>query len=303
MKPIKIINYVCTLIAGLLLFCAVPRAQDSTPGDLNINLRYFMFNNKISYVLVNTKTKMAGKFQPVRKIGLSVYLDSVAGSNLIGKVNTDTNGDAQLLIPGSLRSAWDASASHKFLAVSVANKQFAETSADIEIIKAKIVLDTTTVDTIKSITAKVFEFKDNDWTPAPDVELKIGVRRLGGMLPIGKEATYTTDSTGEVTAEFTKLNLPAEKGILTLVVNAEDNDKYGNLVYEQKIPWGVPIVQSDDWNKRTLYSTRFRSPIWLLFMAYSVMAAVWGVLLYLVMQIIKLRKLGKKVAVDNFSMP
>ncbi len=299
MNAMFIIRNGLLLPAAVLIFCAKLMAQDSTASKLNISLRYFMFNNSIPYVLANTKTKVEGKFQPVKNMGLEIYLDSIAAGNLIGKISTNKKGDAQAIIPGSLKQQWDAGPSHQFLAVSVENKQFAETIGDIEITKAKLTVDTTIADSIKTITVKVFELKDNEWIPVKDVEIKIGIRRLdGSSLPVGKEATYTTDSTGQVTAEFTRANLPAEKGILTLVVNVEDNDKYGNLVLEEHLPWGVNIQQTNDLGKRTLWSTRFKTPIWLLFMAYSIMAAVWGVLIYLIIQFIKIRKLGRNVVLD-----
>lgn len=293
MKAISIIKYRWQFIAALLMFTSGLRAQDSTGGGMNLSLRYFSYNNKIPYVLVNTKIKMDGKWQPVKNIGVSVFLDSIAPSNLVGKVSTDENGEAQLIVPAALKPVWDASPGHKFFAESDENKQFAASTSDIEIIKAKITVDTTIVDNARSITVKVLESRGDNWVPVKDVELKIGVQRMNSVLPVGKEATYTTDSTGEVTAEFKRDSLPADKGLLTLVVNVEDNDKYGNLILEQSLPWGVNLQKADDWNRRTLFSTRFRTPIWLLFMAYSIMAAVWGVLIYLLIQIARIRKLGK----------
>ena len=298
MKAISIIKYRWQFIAALFMFTSGLRAQDSTGGDMNISLRYFSYNNKIPYVLVNTKTKVEGKWQPVKNIGVSVFLDSITPLNLVGKVNTDENGNAQLIVPAALKPVWDASPGHKFLAESDQNKQFAAATSDIEIIKAKITVDTTIVDNAKSITVKVLESKGDNWVPVKDVEVKIGIQRMNSVLPVGKEATYTTDSTGEVTAEFKRDSLPADKGLLTLVVNVEDNDKYGNLILEQSLPWGVNLQKADDWNKRTLFSTRFKTPIWLLFMAYSIMAAVWGVLIYLLIQIARIRKLGKDTSLQ-----
>ena len=298
MKAISIIKYRWQFIAALFMFTSGLRAQDSTGGDMNISLRYFSYNNKIPYVLVNTKTKVEGKWQPVKNIGVSVFLDSITPLNLVGKVNTDENGNAQLIVPAALKPVWDASPGHKFLAESDQNKQFAAATSDIEIIKAKITVDTTIVDNAKSITVKVLESKGDNWVPVKDVEVKIGIQRMSSVLPVGKEATYTTDSTGEVTAEFKRDSLPADKGLLTLVVNVEDNDKYGNLILEQSLPWGVNLQKADDWNKRTLFSTRFKTPIWLLFMAYSIMATVWGVLIYLFIQIARIRKLGKDTSLQ-----
>ena len=161
---------------------------------------------------------MNGKFQPVQNIELKIYLDSVTSINLIGKVITNQNGVGYSVIPASLKTIWDGASTHKFFAVSVENKEFAESKSDAEITKAKISLDTVVTDGVRSITAKVFELKDKDWNPVKDVEMKIGVRRLGSSLSVGKEATYTTDSTGQATAEFKRDSLPGENGILTLVV-------------------------------------------------------------------------------------
>ena len=44
----------------------------------------------------------------------------------------------------------------------------------------------------------------DEWVPAKDVEMKIGISRMGGIISVGDEETYTTDSAGTATAEFKK---------------------------------------------------------------------------------------------------
>ena len=49
------------------------------------------------------------------------------------------------------------------------------------------------------------KFENDSWLPVKDVDVKIGVRRLGGDLKIGDEETYTTDSFGQVSENSNSL--------------------------------------------------------------------------------------------------
>ena len=87
-------------------------------------------------------------------------------------------------------------------------------------------------------------------------------KKNGAILSAGDEATYTTDSTGEVTAEFKKDSLPGnEKGNIVLAAVVEDNDQYGNLQVKKTVSWGVPFNPDNSFfNRRALGSTRSRTP-------------------------------------------
>jgi hypothetical protein len=157
-------------------------------------------------------------------------------------------------------------------------------------------IDTLNEDGIRSVTAKVFSYNNGEWIPSQDVEVKIGVERLGGSLKVGDDETYTTDSLGEVTGEFKLDSLPASdnKGNIVLVAKVEDNDQFGNLSITKTVPWGKYYQPVNTFGQRSLWAPRFRAPLWLLFMAYSIVAGVWGVIIYLVIQIFRIKKLGQK---------
>ena len=101
-------------------------------------------------------------------------------------------------------------------------------------------------------------------------------------------------STGIVSVEFKRDSLPGDiKGNFILAAKVEDNDQFGNLLVEKTVPWGVTLKPDQSFfNQRTLWSTRFRTPLWLMLMAYSIVIAVWGNIIYLVLQIVKIKKLG-----------
>jgi hypothetical protein len=269
--------------------------QDSTVHTLILGISYYLPADNIPYLKVKATEKVERKFIPQTDIIASVYINEETEANLLKKTRTDEKGESIVYLPAALKSLWDSSASMKFIVSSEATKIFEPASSEIEITKAKIEMDTSTVDEVKNITAKVLELKDGDWQPVNEAELKIAVKRSLGILPAGEEELYTTDSTGIVVAEFNKDSLPGDgKGQLTLVAYTEDNELYGNIFAEMIVPWGVaPQPDTTFFDKRSLWATRFRTPYWLLTLAYAVIGIVWGTLIYLFFLLLKIRKLGK----------
>lgn len=282
----------------MMLMAGGLAAQDSATTESIIKLRYFSDDNKIPYLLVQTQLKIGKKFTPVTNVPVKVYIDSDSSeATMIGKIVTGKNGEAFVILPESARDIWVASAMHNFIALSTATKDFGEIKAELSITKSKIIIDTSSEENVKNITVTVTEFKNNEWVAAKDVEVRIGIARLGSILPAADEETYTTDSAGKAVADFNKDSLPGdEKGNIMLVAKVEDNELYGNLIVEKKVPWGVYKKLPDNFNARTLWATRDKAPGWLLFMAYSIVIGVWGTLIYLIWQLIKIKKLGKTAA-------
>ncbi|MEQ1553942.1 MAG: hypothetical protein ABL929_07185 [Ferruginibacter sp.] len=300
-------NYKANLFATILFF-TIPIVSfcqsDSTTTEkteeekptLSLNVSYHANTNNSMYLLVDTKAKIDGKFTPIKAIKVNLYLDENTDSTIIGKFITDKNGQAKAILPISLQHKWKSKATHTFLAISEATKNFEETTTETIITKSKIEIDTTNDGETKTVTAKVLTFNGTNWVAKPEVELKIGIVRAGGgILSVGEEETFTTDETGVATATFNKDSLPGDaKGYLTLIAKIDQHDEIGNITQEKIIPWGKPSkIDNSFFDKRSLWSTRFRTPIWLLFMAYSIIIGVWGTIIYLIMQIIKIKKLGK----------
>ncbi len=280
------------LFSAVFSWQAVMSQEKSNEGRTIVSLRYYNDNNSVQYLVLQSQLKKEGQITPLKGKKYDIFLDKNDPANLIARVITDRNGKANAFIPPALKSAWDATPQHIFLV----NEGEEEIISDYTINKAKISIDTTTADSIHSITATVQHLVEGNWVPAADVEMKLGIKRLGGVLPAGDEETYTTDSSGMVTAELKKLNMPGDnKGSYTLVAQVEDNDLFGNLLAEKTVPWGM-TVQADNsfFDQRTLWSTRRHAPFWLLFMAYGIIIGVWSTMIYLIFQIVKIKKAGLK---------
>jgi hypothetical protein len=288
-----------------ILFLAAPfiyfsgHAQNSTDKkSISLGIAYYASSNNAVYLMANAKTKIEGKFQPVKGVAVSIYLDKDSTGYLIGKSLTDAHGLVKAVIPPALQAAWNAAPSHTFFAKTEEGALYEAASAEAKITKSKIVLDTVSSGEVHTVIISALAFNGNEWVPIPGLELKAGVgRSVGSILAFTDKDAFTTDSTGKVSIEITKTNFPGDdKGNMLLVAKMEENDQYGSLLVEKKVPWGL-AVQTDDnfFSQRALWATRFRTPIWLLVMAYSIVAGVWGTIIYLVMQLIKIKKLGKQV--------
>lgn len=290
----KLLNKNKLFVAFILALFAYPAiAQDAKP-KLLLEVGYHLSNNKIPFVSVFTKSKIEKKFIAVPNIAVKVYLSEETDANLLGTVKTNNDGKAIVTFPVSVQALWDTATHFTLIASTVADAQYKATSSEASATKAKITIDTVLTDGVRNVVVTVKTKLGKEWVAAKDVETKITIKRSVGNLSVGDAETYTTDSSGQAIAEFKKIGIPGDKeGNLVIIAKTEDNEIYGNISIEQKLPWGTNFVNhSNNFEARTLYATRDKAPLWLLFLAGSIFIGVWSVIIYLVRQIIKIRKLG-----------
>jgi hypothetical protein len=294
MKAYKYLKLVISLVLLLATSMDTIQAQDSVASKTELTISYFLPVNKLPYLEVNTRKKVGRKFEPVKNIPVDVYFNEAEPNNLLGKVNTDSIGKGRIGLPPSFKNNWDSLNEFKFLAQSEPFAGQQALSADITIKKAILTVDTTSADGIRMVTAELKEKIGDNWVPVKDIDVKLGVKRMGGNLSVGDKDFYTSDSTGISSAEFKRDSIPGnQKGIITLVAEVDDNDTYGNLVIEKSVDWGKAIApQKNFFAQRTLWSIRSEAPIWLLFSVWSIVIGIWGTIIYLVFQILKIKKLG-----------
>ncbi len=266
-------------------------SQDSPKGNLSVAVNYFIDNNTVPYLLVKVKTKVDGRFKPVGNIHLKLFLDKESAGTLIGQVVTNDKGEAVTSIPVTVKGEWGAAIKHTFLATFEGDKKFNSANADLTVGKAKILIDTTSD---RKIVATILEMKDTAWTPVKGVDVAIGIRRMNADLSVNETATFTTDSTGHASADFKRDSIPGDaNGNIILVAKVLDNDQYGNLRIEKTVAWGAKFSPVNTFGRRTLFATRGKAPIWLILMATSIIVVVWGILISLVVNLFKIKKLGQ----------
>ncbi len=289
---------ICLLL--LLSFQTQLRSQEAAEEVVVkpfITLKYYNIQNQTQYLILQCQLKTGKKLEPIKNLGAKIFLDDETDvKNLVGKLVTDDRGKAKTIIPVDFKDKWIQSTHHKFIAVTDSIKGIGSKGAETEISIARLSLDTITDGDTKTVKVKFEEHKDGKWVPIKDIEVKLGIKRLGSVLASGEGESVTTDSSGTASAEFTRSTLPGDKnGNLTLIAKVEDNDSYGNLQTEKIVHWGKPLMYESIFDKRSLWATGTKVPIWLLLVAGLIIFSVWGTLIYLVSMFLKTRKLGLKM--------
>jgi len=239
---------------------------------------------------VYTADATQGSFANTQNLKLDGTGATVAVPMYVIPGSTTARGELIVLVTPKAKTEWIKSATQNFIAVSATTKEFDEATGSTTITKAKLKIDTLEG---KMVHAKLLVLSDTIWKPMPGVEMVLAVKRIGGNLNINETATYVTDTAGNINAEFKRDSLPGDsKGNLVLVANVIDNDVYGNLTAESTVPWGAKLIYMTNYNHRSLFARRGHSPYWLEFLAYGIILAVWVVIIYLLIQIKHIVKLG-----------
>lgn len=268
-------------------------AQETEKPVLSLDFVYHNDNSHFQYLTVGAKAKVGGKFQMITGVPLKFYItEDTSAKNYLGQAVTDIRGNALLYITPVARQQWLASSQTSFTVVSEKTNTYDATSTAITVRKAKIEIDTAQE---RGVTARLLALNDSVWEPVKGVDLTVAVKRLDGDLNVNSSSpNYTTDSLGGIAAEFKQDSLPGDsKGNIVLVVKADATEEYGTVSAEKTVPWGNKTVYTSNFNERSLFARRGYSPIWLELMAYSIVVVVWGILIYLVLQIRKMRTATK----------
>lgn len=282
---------------SVLLTAAQENSQKKEARESLIYLRYYVINNQVPYLEVQTKNKVGRAFLSQANVQVTLYLnnDSEAGSR-IGQVVTNEKGLAVIALPTTLAAQWKEKSNAAFFAHTDSSAAFNATHQELLMTKARLELDTANEEGIRILKARLVKYENNAQVPIPDVDVRLTVKRLGGYLKIGEEESYTTDSTGSAQGEFNRMGLPGDAlGNLEVVALVEDNDEIGTLETRIKVPWGVPATVADNFKERSLYATGNKAPVWLMLMAYGCIAGVWTVIVYLIAKIIQIKRAARSI--------
>jgi mono/diheme cytochrome c family protein len=150
----------------------------------------------------------------------------------------------------------------------------------------KLKIKVETAEQSKTINAVV---TDENGKPVGGVRINFSVKRIFGNLIFREKAV--SNSKGWVSAEFPQ-DLPGDSlGRIKVLVQFADADKYGKAVDTISVSWAKPFFYQNPLNQRAFWGNRKHTPIWLLLTYLGVVGAVWTGILYVVFQILKLRKL------------
>jgi mono/diheme cytochrome c family protein len=148
-------------------------------------------------------------------------------------------------------------------------------------------------DPVKKIVVSATEqLKDGQSGPAAGVEVMLFVKRYFGKMQVGD--IKTTNAKGQALFEF-PADLPGNKdGYVD--VSAMVNDPKSAMKTTPatgSFAIGVPTHKPGLTETRAWWSTRGKAPVWILLTYSFSVVIVWGFILYIVISILKIRKLSK----------
>ncbi len=153
--------------------------------------------------------------------------------------------------------------------------------------EAKITLTFEKVDSLNVCKA----FVTSEGQAVNEVPVNLSVKRLFSKLPIGD--AIATDSTGVATFEFPQ-DIPSSNGKLTVFASIIDDENYVNTEASGEVNWGTVVI-SDNSNmeERSFSAARDKAPIYFIVISLLIIGLIWGTLVYAVLQVFKIKKLGK----------
>ena len=142
----------------------------------------------------------------------------------------------------------------------------------------------------KNAKTMVAKATDKNGDAIEELELYFFVKRTFSLLPIG-DVFNETDEEGIVEIEFPQ-DLPGdEKGNLIVVVKIMESDLYNDLSKELTMKWGIPTINDESREKRSLWAAAANAPITLILSVCLMIFAVWYVICYIIFILFKISKI------------
>lgn len=258
--------------------------QSNEKNKVRLKANYIKIMDSLSYldIVASARIDKQNKFVP--NITVDVY-DEVADKNL-GSITTNANGKAKYLL-GSLDNLLaDSTNTYKLKVVFNGNDAFTKANRTISFKDAAITVTSFKKDSTNYIKAILKETITDSLIS--EENLKVQVQRLLRPLPIGEEFNYT-DTDGSILVPV-EPDIPGIDGKLNIEVVLDDHDTYGTVKAIETTTFGVPIVVENTFHERHMWSTRDKTPWFMLIFINLIIVSIWGIIIYLFINLFKIKK-------------
>ncbi len=148
------------------------------------------------------------------------------------------------------------------------------------------------VDAAKNEATTVFQGTLNgEKTAIEGAEIFIGIKRYFNNLPV-MDAGATTNSQGIIKTSYPGDLLSGEDGKAELIAYVIDTETYGEITAHQEITLS-PAHPNHFKDTRALWADRSHFPWWLMITYLSIVLIVWSVMAKVVINMLKIKSLGK----------
>ena len=226
---------------------------------------------------------------PVFQAKVDFFTTADGKSELLGSASTDRDGNATFKVEKGTHFLKDKEGTTvvKATFTGIGKLNSAEASVKFKELNLQIILsEKDSLNTIQLQASSVGTNGEN--LPLKETTFNLYVQGLFSKLKIGE---CFVDA-GAGTFEFPK-NIPGDaNGNLKIFVRLEENEVYGEVEKTENAKWGEHrsgFVEPS----RSLWSSG--APIWMITTLLILLTGVWSHYLYAIIQLIKIRKEGKKI--------
>ncbi len=294
MRPYFFLFIFLFFSVGVLTLPAPLKAQDKIAPRIDIG--YHQSDSAVRYLTIKVRKKVEKRFQPVGEVSVQVSLDLPDGPMELGKVVTNKKGEGEIALGDDAMKAIKTLDEYSFSAEIAETDSVEQTSESVTVKASRMKIETNDAD--KSIIVLLEAKNEGNWEPVAGAELGVFIQRRFGKVAVGKD-NYTTDENGKVESTF-DTEIPGDKdGVLSLEASLEDNDELGSISASTRAQWGLHLQPVGNFGKRTLWATRDKTPWWLLVFPNAMIAGVWGVIVYLIVSLFRIKKASKVNSLDE----
>ncbi|MCK5637582.1 MAG: hypothetical protein KAH67_02645 [Flavobacteriaceae bacterium] len=261
-------------------------AQETKKNKVRLNIQYVKIMGGEIYFDVKASSKVKKKNIKVPNIELTLYNELEDDKIELGKTTTNMDGKSRIILKSLNEISSDSSNIYNILVSFKGNESYKKAKKSISFQDAQIKAKLITKDSTNYITATLIDSETKN--PIVDESLTVQVQRLINPLRIGEEFNNTDDE-GSILVPIEE-GIPGVDGNLALEIVLNESDDYGTIKAIVNAPIGTVIVDESTFDQRTMWSSRNKTPIFLLIFPNLLIFGIWGLIVYLFINLFKLSK-------------
>ena len=288
MKNWNITSFVFLLIVVSFQFSTINNSlfAQAKKNKARINADLVNIIGGEKYLNIKASARINKKTVEVSNIELTIYQEFNDEEIELGKTTTDASGISKFRIKNFNSLEVDSTGIYNLSVSFSGNDEFKKASRSVSFRKADIKANWIVKDSINYVSAKLLDVMAD--SSVAEAALDVRVDRLFRPLRIG-DTSFETDENGEIEVAIED-GIPGVDGNLKLEVVLNESDDYGTVIASVVAPIGTVIVDESTYDQRTMWSPRGKTPIFLLTLTFSFIFVVWGIFIYLFINLVRIFK-------------
>lgn len=142
-----------------------------------------------------------------------------------------------------------------------------------------------------TLLTRLIGLEGDQWTPVPGTEVRLLAARYFGTMIL--DEPKISDDNGSLSFSL-PADLPGDgEGGVKLNVSLTDVDLFGDISKDTTLMLGSAVTAPPLTDKRAMWNTNRKAPLWLIFSYFGVVLTVWGFIFYVLFRLRAIHKEGE----------